>query len=815
MENNIIKWATRFATAGFYVFPLYHSSKGPMKPFGWARNKDPKTVEGKSVEPAKIIAATIDLEEIANWPDRVKEGYNSHIVAYGVMGINCVIFDLDVKKGKNGVMEFRILTEKYGVPHPQLLVKTKSGGLHLYYTKSKKFSKLEFKTLSGLTIDGTKYSGVDVRGTGGMVIGPLSEGPSSEWSEGEYKLIRGEPGVELSELPDDLSKCVLKTMITSPHNDLEAIISTAEEKSDDVIAKLRRGEIPTSLPDGQRNEGFYAFINALKSKNIPKESAKVLCKQLALVCDDPETLHHSVNIDEMLNRIYTTVLENPYDIARDLMNRGFMQLAEQRNTLSYVMLNPNPYMVSTAVHDASSMKTLLTRFSKNVEQPSGKPKLVNPMDVIIHTMLDDNRADILGFKPGAGDVFQITSDDMSKKIVNLYQPPPMPIITTKLHDTIFDEFMFVISRVFGDKGSEEYQLGMDFCAWFLQRPFLKPAVCPYVMSRNRGVGKSLLIDALSQIAGVNKQGDKQCRKVKIDEIGGRFFNPAGFTLLMFDEVQFPVHRDMRKESTTFWRHMKDLVTATESTIEIKGGSVFQVPNLSGMLMAGNSGAHFPIEEYDRRIWVIDNNPPQLEKGLVDNMFDMTRETIDRAKIKQMVETLRYRLSKHEIKLALDVIRAPMTEAKAEMYQNSLSDIEEWWITHFEDKENLLARTPILSKSAIIYLISTSERLMNTKYREDPDATFREIKRRGLIRPVRTKGDQKQSRNIIGISTVSPNGDLVENDKREVVYTSRNHGEYDDVSNPALAQMYHDNAGRIKNWKTNKVKAASSAQDLIH
>jgi hypothetical protein len=817
MENNIIMWAKRFASAGYHVFPLYASSNGLQKPFGWARNKNPQH-DGKPVDPTKVLPATTSLEEIDSWVEKINTGYRSSLGGYGVMGIDCVIVDLDVKKGKDGYKEFKELASKFSIPEPSIVVKSKSGGYHLYFSKSKKYKRSEVKTLAGLTLLGTKYAGIDIRGDGGMVIGPQSEGPSSTWEEGLYQLIKGSPGDELSELPDTVVKSLVKVMITAMHNDLEAMVEAHDSKDDDVIATLRRGEIPTVLPDGQRNEGFYAFINALKAKNVPKESAKVLCEKLAQSCEDPSTLHLSVNIDEMLQRVYTNTFENPYDVARDLLNRGMTQLCEQRNKLSYVILNENPYIQSTGIHDEVSMRTLLVRFSKMVEQPSGKPKLINPMDVVINSMLDDNRADILGFKPGAGDLFRITSDAKSKRILNLYEKPFIPVSTSGLDDTIYDEFMFIVSRIFGDFGSQEFKLGMDFSAWFLQNPNLKPAICPYVMSRNRGVGKSLYISALSAIAGVNKQGDKQCRLVKLDEVGGRFFNPAGFTLLMFDEVQFPVHRDMRKESTTFWRHMKDLVTSTSSSIEIKGGGTFQLPNLSGMLMAGNSGSHFPIEEYDRRIWVIDNNPVELARGLADKMFEMTRETAELSKVRKYVETIRYHLSKHKITMPLDIMRAPMTDTKMEMYRDSLSDIEEWWHYHFEDTDNLMAKTPVVSKSAIMYLIATSDRLMNTKYREDPESTFRDMKRRGLIRPIRAKGNQTQSRNLNNVSIVTLNGELVENDKREVLYTSREHGIFDDQDNPMLIKLYHDNVDRIKNWKSHAIKPKAStttALDLIH
>jgi hypothetical protein len=357
---------------------------------------------------------------------------------------------------------------------------------------------------------------------------------------------------------------------------------------------------------------------------------------------------------------------------------------------------------------------------------------------------------------------------------------------------------------------------MDFSAWFLQRPGMKPAISPYIMSRNRGVGKSLYISMMGLMAGISKSGNRQCRLAKVDEIGGRFFDPSSAVLTMFDEVQFPVHKDMKKESAAFWRALKNLVTSEVVSVEVKGGATFDMPNLSALFLAGNSGSHFPIEEFDRRIWIIDNNPPELAKGLVDRLFMMMKnQGMGVSERRRLVYTLRYWLSKHEIKMPLDTIRAPMSQVKMDMYLASLTDIEEWWITHFEDPENLLSKTPILSKSAVLYLIDTTERLMSSKYRDDPESTFRDLKRRGLLRPIRTKSDPNQSRNMLGVAIVTANGDLRDNDRREVLYTSRNHGYYDDLDNSSIVGMYNENITAIKSWRTKKVKAASTAQDLIH
>ena len=144
-----IELASEFAKLGYYVFPLIKSIKGPhVKPFGWARN----TVH----DPTKadiLIPATNDLTEIETWPLRVKRGYKSTIAGFGITGFGCVILDLDVKGGKNGIAEFAEMIKDYGIPKTPMMTISKSGGLHLFYAKPAKYAEDYVKTLSGVKIE--------------------------------------------------------------------------------------------------------------------------------------------------------------------------------------------------------------------------------------------------------------------------------------------------------------------------------------------------------------------------------------------------------------------------------------------------------------------------------------------------------------------------------------------------------------------------------------------------------------------------------------------------------------------------------------
>lgn len=780
-----VELAIEFARCGFMVFPLYGKRKD--KPFGWAGNTptEPENVD-------KVIPATDDTEVIGTWPTLVQDKYGSEVTGFGVLGSKCVVLDIDVKNGKNGLNQFVPFVTSGVVPKPTMLTRTKSGGLHVFYRRPKALIGAHVKTLASIRLGDAKLEGVDLRGNGGFVVGPNFLVDEFEPTVGVYQT-KGLRRIEdLPEFPEGLLRNWVSSLVS---NDLDAM---RYDEPTGFQAQIRAGVVPDFIPDGARNDAFYVFINVLKSRGVSKELAKQMCLEMATRCENPDTLWDSVDLDDMLDRVFVVLPTNPFDVAADLIRRGLYQLTGWKSKPHYVILEDNPYVQSRVPHDGSSLKEILAPFSKTVTLGNGKAKKVNPMELVPSLIRDESRVDAMGFKPGAGDVFRSHDDIGAKRFINTYRPIPSDIGN---RPEVWDEFRLLVSRIWGPEGSEEYQLGLDFVAWLVQRPHIKPSVAPFIMSHRRGVGKSLFFNVLVQLLGISRSGERQARLIKLDEVTGRFFDPTGCLINLIDEVQFPVHRDSRKESVAFWRHMKNLITAETVSVEIKGGSTYQVPNSAALMMAGNTGSHFPVEEFDRRLWIIDANPPPLVKGECDHLFSIVRGLdveIDDRRI--MVATLRDRLRNHGIALDLSMIRAPMTDVKRDIFLGSLTDLEEWCLTHFENSENLFARTPVITKSAFCYVAETSDAFHASRWTEDVNGFFRDMKRRGLLRPIRTKGNPNQSRNML-CPAIEKDGTAVEAERREVVYTTRDHGSFDSKDNREILAAYMENVKSITEFKT--------------
>ncbi len=797
-ELNVVTIARAFAESGFYVFPLIKSKFGFVKqPFGWSGTgtMDPANID-------KIIAATDDLEYISNWPLLVKTKYGLSLSGFGILGKGVVVIDVDVKDGKPGIHNFNKMLELYSIPKPTMITITKSGGMHAYYRRSDELKDHYIKSLANVPIDNKVYEGVDLKGDAGYAVGPSKLIDNfNVWKQGTYATISFSKISELPLFPDR----ILKQWLKSPGlDDLDSLMTVPEVVGTDFRALIRRGEIPNHIPYGARNDSFFIFINVLKSKGVPVDVTRHMCSVMTERVEKPDDLSESVDVDAMINRIYTVDAESPYDVAVDLINKGLFQLTNYKSSLQYVIFENNPYVVSRVPHDETSMSTLLIKYQKISTLENGKKKVINPIDVVKRLIRDENRADTVGFKANAGQVFTLHHDSGARRFLNAFKEIPNPSDTDPRDDQVWDEFLFLINRLFGVEGSDEYEFILDFVAHLLQKPHIKPAVAPFVLSMNRGVGKSLFFNVLVQIFGVSKTGERQARLTKTDELSGRFFDPTGCMVNLLDEVQFPTHRDVKKESVAFWRHLKNLITAETISVEVKGGSTSQHPNGAAMMLAGNVGYSFPVEEFDRRLWIIDNNPEILSVGEGDKLFALVTgkntEVDDRQKL---VNSLRYHLYRRKIRLDLSSMRAPMNDIKQELLLNNLSNLEEWFLTYFNNKGNLLAYTPIISKSALAYVTNSLPDNVR-RYDTTAEDVFRTLRKKGKIRAVRTPHKLSLSRQFL-VTTVQSDGFAGQQEKG-LLYTTREHGQFDRTETGVVQHLYQQNLQTIKESK-DKFKAA--------
>ena len=135
--------ALRWADRGFSVFPLQENTKEPLA--------------GSNGH----LGATTDPQKIREmWTDPLTGSVMNYNIGASPRDGRFLIIDLDVKEGRNGIEEYRALVGEIG----GLVVRTTSGGLHVYYATDEALK----------TGAGDLGTGIDSRGADGYVVAPGS-----------------------------------------------------------------------------------------------------------------------------------------------------------------------------------------------------------------------------------------------------------------------------------------------------------------------------------------------------------------------------------------------------------------------------------------------------------------------------------------------------------------------------------------------------------------------------------------------------------------------------------------------------------------
>jgi hypothetical protein len=140
-QDDNLNAALKLAAAGIRIFPAGQDKRPLLK--GWQE------------------AATCNADQINAWWD-----HSTALPAIPCGQNGLVVIDCDRHGGPDGVEAFRQLVAAHGgLPHNIPLVKTPSGGAHLYFKQPPNGGALDNSR-------GTLPKAVDCRGSGGFVIGP-------------------------------------------------------------------------------------------------------------------------------------------------------------------------------------------------------------------------------------------------------------------------------------------------------------------------------------------------------------------------------------------------------------------------------------------------------------------------------------------------------------------------------------------------------------------------------------------------------------------------------------------------------------------
>lgn len=164
---NCLEYALHYAEQGLSVFPTHWIEKGQCS----CNNIDCSSPGKHPILNGGFKIASTEPECINSWWQHYPSA-NVGIATGEVSGI--LVIDVDVANGKSGEASLRSLESQIGSLPKHTVVKTGSGGLHIYLQMGNQKIKSSASKIA---------EHIDVRANGGYVIAP----PSSHISGNNYE----------------------------------------------------------------------------------------------------------------------------------------------------------------------------------------------------------------------------------------------------------------------------------------------------------------------------------------------------------------------------------------------------------------------------------------------------------------------------------------------------------------------------------------------------------------------------------------------------------------------------------------------------
>jgi hypothetical protein len=236
-----LETAIQFAKRGWYVFPIRAGTKYPYKDFHWRllSTNDPKKV---------VEAGDHPLYAGCNWAlDCGKSG--------------CLVLDIDIKAGKNGVKTIQEKGYPLDPAETQCIVQTPSGGYQYYFTGS------------GPNSSETKLgAGLDTRGAGGYVLIPGS-------------VYNGTPYRFISENPPPPAPGWLTDILGSPPPERSALADVPLVELDQPhhiqsATQYLTTQAPDAIEGSHGDQTTYQVACRLKDMGLTQDTATTMMWEL-------------------------------------------------------------------------------------------------------------------------------------------------------------------------------------------------------------------------------------------------------------------------------------------------------------------------------------------------------------------------------------------------------------------------------------------------------------------------------------------------------------------------------------------------------
>jgi hypothetical protein len=661
--------------------------------------------------------ATIDTDQIEEWFN----GKFKYCDSFGVCPkAEAFVIDIDVKEGKKGKESLATLREKFGLDVRTLAVKTQSGGLHLYYQYPNiPDSKYVMSITNWMELDG-----IDIRGNRGFVVGPT---PANN-----YKLIQDISMAQIGPIKERLPiGNIVKERVNT--KSAEALINESEVSS-------LRGNIPESIDQGERHDTLIRLM-ASWARKVSYDNAVILLEVAISRCDG----------DDITMEDYLPRLDDTYSKFEPMIED---KLDWMLDNLVLISSGPRVYDRSKPPNIAtlklSEARTSFANWLIWEEKADGSQKPSPAFDRWIkHT--DRRMSGFIGYKPiGEENYFDSV---IGTEVINSYRGPDHKILSNTIDIEPFIEFMNYLLE-------EDASIMMDWIAHLVQRPYLKMTWSPVLVSTHEGLGKNFLFNIVSHLVG--HWNTKNVSAGVFNKTFNTFLSSS--VLILINELE---EIDSRKRYEIVSK-LKSYITESTQTIEPKGVDPYSAEIFANFILFSNREDALHIKDDSRRFLVHINHQNPRSEAYYSKLFDWLsnggHESVYRFMAERNVSEFPYKG------------RAPHTDSMDLMVEAGRSNEEGTILEAIENRYSVFV-SDIVTKDSV-------EFFLKVHVFRGGNVSGGHLKQlmRAIFQSLKTKTSRRSRQGIVPkIAEGSDSSIIIEGPSiKQVLYTCRNHGYYDDM-----------------------------------
>lgn len=647
---------------------------------GWRIAPFIKTQEGYIGVKAWPKRAATNMAELQVLLDEQRQRSSKTPILGVVPSRGKYVVDIDTKKNQSALQLWKDkVAEAYGdlaLGIPNLVVKTKSGGFHLYYSDGSD------RQLHSPTSVFSKDSGIDIRGYTGMVVAPTSLGTAEDWQLGDYTIIKGRP-------TDPLTVLGLSKILGEFYDETDTFIKTLltqvnEALRNDSVNELHRYQlIPDTLiiPSSNRDNTLYRCARMCRLAGLSQDAAILFMQHIGARCEatPEEPIEHWVQLSaDKVRRVYASETEMKLQTIS-----GFYEEMDNAGTVLLRGVSKSYYYF----RHGSKLLRLEPRSRYSTDN------IGNVLQGVSISADDDNipvKKVIGAYQPKevAYNAAMYPKSDMpyfeyeGLRYVNTYHDPfsafePSPELLEQALPYV-ERFSEFARHITGYEENDDKHL-LDKLAWIVQRPYRRLPTGTIIYSHTRGSGKDVFMSLIREIVGRQYYMPITLQSIESDHV-----MLHDKIVCVASEVQLQTNARGTIAAANFMGQLKDKITAKTVYVNEKFIQPYSAPIFTNFFLLSNFELSSILEPGDRRFDVFHATEEKLDQSRFGLLGDIGNDGIwvertDRERLfrKHVIYALRRALLERTVDQLFDREEAVMNAVKLSLMESQNPPAIDW------------------------------------------------------------------------------------------------------------------------------------------